>query len=96
MTEKKTLEFRGGIYMSLIPLIIFTVFCVLFFVVFKVFEMEALCMGGALALIIGSFLAKDWGHYWNSVVAGMSDETMNCLALILLVLRCRKVALDCV
>jgi len=42
-------------------------------------------MGGALALIIGSFLAKDWGHYWNSVVSGMSDETMNTLALILLV-----------
>lgn len=82
---KKRLEFRGGILMSLVPLLVFVVFCVLFFVVFKVFEMEALCMGGALALIVGSLLSKDWGEYWDSVVSGMSDNTMNTLALILLV-----------
>lgn len=83
--QKERLEFFGGIWISLIPLLVFVVFCVLFFVVFKVFEMEALCMGGAIALIIGSLFSKSWDKYWDSVVSGMSDNTMNTLALILLV-----------
>ncbi len=83
--QSKKLEFHGGVGMSLIPLLVFVVFCVLFFVVFKVFEMEALAMGGALALIIGSLLSKNWGRYWDAVVSGMADPTMNTLALILLV-----------
>lgn len=83
--ERKPLEFYGSSLMSLVPLIIFVVFCVAFFVVFKVFEMEALCMGGVLALIIGSILSKNWSRYWEAVVRGMSSEMMNTLALILLV-----------
>lgn len=79
------LEFFGGRTMSLVPLLIFVLFCILFFVVFKVFEMDALAMGGIVALIIGSLFAKNWTKYWNSVVKGMSSEMMNMLALILLV-----------
>lgn len=82
---KKTLEFRGSNYLSLVPLIIFVLFCIAFFVVFKVFEMEALAMGGFIALIIGSLLAKNWSNYWDSVVEGMSTEMTNTLALILLI-----------
>ncbi|MCQ1530197.1 Na+/H+ antiporter NhaC family protein [Lutispora saccharofermentans] len=83
--QKKRLEFRGTNLLSLIPLVIFVVFCVAFFVVFKVFEMEALCMGGIIALIIGSLFSKDWAKYWEAVVNGMASPMMNTLALILLV-----------
>ncbi len=83
--ENYKLEFHGGRAMSLIPLLIFVIFCVAFFVVFKVFEMEALAMGGILALIIGSIFSKNWTRYWEAVVTGMSSNMMNMLALILLV-----------
>lgn len=83
--ENYKLEFHGGKAMSLIPLLIFVIFCVAFFVVFKVFEMEALAMGGILAIIIGSVFSKNWTRYWEAVVSGMSSNMMNMLALILLV-----------
>jgi len=83
--KSKKLEFRGGSFFALLPLILFVAVCILLFVVFKVFEMEGLCMGGILVLIIGSLFAKDWSHYWRAVVKGMTSEMMNTLALILLV-----------
>jgi len=83
--ENYKLEFHGGKAVSLIPLLIFVIFCVAFFVVFKVFEMEALAMGGVLAIIIGSVFSKNWTKYWEAVVSGMSSNVMNMLALILLV-----------
>jgi len=83
--ESCKLEFHGGRAMSLIPLFVFVLFCIAFFVVFKVFEMEALAMGGVLALIIGSLFSKNWTKYWEAVVSGMSSNMMNMLALILLV-----------
>ncbi len=45
-TAKEKLTFRGGIFMSLVPVAIFFGFCVILFVWFKAFNMEALAMGG--------------------------------------------------
>lgn len=89
-TEQKQLkeyplQFRGTNYLAVVPLLIFALFCVLFFVVFKVFAMEALAMGGVVALIIGSLLAKSQAKYWDAVIKGMSTEMANTIALILLV-----------
>lgn len=44
--ENNKLEFRGGMFMSLVPVAIFFAFCIILFVVFKAFNMEALAMGG--------------------------------------------------
>ena len=46
MEEKKEerLEFRGGSFFAVLPLILFVVVCIMLFVVFKVFEMEGLCI----------------------------------------------------
>ena len=43
--QKERLEFRGGWGMSFLPAVIFLFFCVLYFVIFKAFEMYALAMG---------------------------------------------------
>ena len=83
--KEKRLEFRGGSFFAVLPLILFVVVCIMLFVVFKVFEMEGLCMGGILVLIVGSLFSKDWSRYWRAVVKGMTSEMMNTLALILLV-----------
>jgi Na+/H+ antiporter NhaC len=79
------LEFRGSNYLSLVPLIIFAVFCVLFFVVFKVFEMDTLAMGGVVSLIAGSLLSKNQSRYWDAVLKGMCSDMAGTIALILLV-----------
>lgn len=74
MEKKKfDVEFHGTNLFALVPLLLFVVFCILFFVVFKTFDMMHLCMGGYVALIIGSLLSKNWGKYWDAVATGMSS-----------------------
>ena len=53
MSEERKLQFRGGIGMSLIPVVIYVFFCMVLFIGFKAFNMEALAVGGFLALLIG-------------------------------------------
>lgn len=77
MDENK-LKFRGGWKTSFIPMIIFFIFCILLFVVFKVFEMHVLAMGGFVGLIIGSLFVsnfEEYGNYWSSVVEGVASRT---------------------
>ena len=83
--KKYDVEFHGTSFFALVPLLLFVVFCILFFVVFKTFDMMHLCMGGYVALVIGSLLSKNWGKYWDAVAVGMSSKIMNELALILLI-----------
>ncbi len=73
---EKKLEFKGGWGMAFIPIIIFLFFCVLYFIVFKAFEMYALAMGAFVGLLIGAIFVKK-GHYanfWNSVYGGVRDS----------------------
>ena len=48
MEERKRypVEFRGGQWWSVVPMLIFLVFCVVYFVGYKVFDMNALAVGG--------------------------------------------------
>lgn len=86
MEEKKyPLEFRGSKAMSFIPLFVMIVFAVYFFGFAGVYDTLALALGGLVALIVGSFFAKDIIAFWNAAIGGMADELGNVLALILLV-----------
>lgn len=72
---EKRLEFRGGWGMAFLPVAIFLFFCVLFFIVFKAFEMHALAMGAFVALMVGAIFVKK-GHYdrfWNAVYDGVKE-----------------------
>ncbi len=73
--SKKRLEFRGGMFMSLIPVVIFFAFCVVLFIVFKAFNMEALAMGGFVALLIGGVFAKSYTKFWDAAISGISSIT---------------------
>lgn len=84
--EDNRLEFRGSWMFSLVPLAVFLISCILFFVVFKVFDMEALAMGGFVGLLLGSLFAKSSGKYWDSVMAGIGDPNSICIVVILLVI----------
>lgn len=86
---EKRLEFKGGWGMSFIPMAIFFVFCIMLFVVFKVFDMHVLAMGGFVGLIIGSLLVKNFEHYemfWDAVLKGVSSPTSVAVVIILLII----------
>ena len=50
---RKKLTFRGGMFFSLVPVVIYVFFCVVLFIIFKAFNMEALAVGGFIALLVG-------------------------------------------
>lgn len=62
MEERKRypVEFRGGQWWSVVPMLIFLVFCVVYFVGYKVFDMNALAVGGFLGLLIGALFCKTY------------------------------------
>lgn len=74
MSQK--IKFRGGWGTAFIPVVIFLFFCVLYFIVFKVFEMHALAMGGFVALISGAIFVKkgNYERYWRSVYEGVQES----------------------
>ncbi|WP_419887579.1 Na+/H+ antiporter NhaC family protein [Neobacillus niacini] len=71
----KRLEFRGGWGTAFIPVMIFLFFCILYFIVFKAFEMYALAMGAFVALMVGSVLVKkgNYDRFWDSVYEGVKE-----------------------
>lgn len=84
MSKENKLTFRGGIYMSLIPVVIYVAFCMLLFIDFKAFNMEALAVGGFLALLIGGIFASSYREFWESAVRGISSITAVSVVIILL------------
>ena len=84
--QKERLEFRGGWGMSFLPAVIFLFFCVLYFVIFKAFEMYALAMGAFVGLLAGGLFVKK-GHYdrfWDAVHKG-ADEAVPIGILLLII-----------
>lgn len=72
----KKLEFRGGWGMAFIPIIVFLIFCVMYFVVFKAFEMYALAMGAFVGLLVGAVFTKkgEYGKFWDAVYEGAKES----------------------
>lgn len=75
MEEKNRLSFRGGMFMSLVPVAIFFAFCIVLFVFFKAFNMEALAAGGFIALLLGGVFCTDYSKFWDSAIRGISSVT---------------------
>ena len=55
---KEKIQFKGGWGIAFIPIVVFLIFCVLYFIVFKAFEMYALAMGAFVGLLIGAIFTK--------------------------------------
>ena len=74
----------GGIGMSLIPVAIYVFFCMVLFIGFKAFNMEALAVGGFLALLIGGVFCTSYSDFWESAIKGISSITSVSVVVILL------------
>ena len=84
MSEERKLQFRGGIGMSLIPVVIYVFFCMVLFIGFKAFNMEALAVGGFLSLLIGGVFCTSYSEFWESAIRGISSITSVSVVVILL------------
>jgi Na+/H+ antiporter NhaC len=82
--KNERLQFHGGMFMSLVPVAIHVFFCVVLFIFFKAFNMEALAVGGFLALLFGGLLCKDYGKFWDSALKGIGSITSVSVVVILL------------
>lgn len=73
--NEEKLEFRGGWGVAFLPVVIFLFFCILYFIVFKAFEMYALAMGAFVALLVGALFAKkgQYDRFWNAVYSGAKE-----------------------
>lgn len=85
-TNQNRLTFHGGMFVSLVPVAIFFAFCVILFIVFKAFNMEALAAGGFIALLLGGILCKDYAKFWDSAIRGISSETSVSIIVIFFVI----------
>lgn len=85
MDDTKPLEFRGGWTMAFLPVLIFLVFCVTYFVVLDAFDMTALAMGGLVALLLGALLATDYTRFWDHVMKGIGSPASVTIIVILMV-----------
>ena len=77
-------DFPGGILASLIPVGIYVFFCVVLFIGFKAFNMEALAVGGFLALLAGGLFCTSYKDFWDSAIKGISSITSVSVVVILL------------
>lgn len=72
-TNNQPLEFRGSMFFSLVPVVIFFAFCAVMFIGLKAFNMEALAMAGFVALLIGGVFAKSYTKFWDAAIKGISS-----------------------
>ena len=72
--------------MAFIPMAIFFVFCVLLFIVFLSYDLHALAMGGVVGLLVGALFAKDYDHYWKSVLDGIASPNSVTIVMIFFVI----------
>ncbi len=84
--RRDLLEFRGGWVVSFIPVAVFLFFCVLYFIIFQVFEMYALAMGALVGLLIGAIFVKpgQYAKFWDAAYEG-AKESIQILILLLII-----------
>lgn len=82
--KAKRITFRGGVTSSLLPVGIYVFFCVVLFIGFKAFNMEALAVGGFLALLAGGLACTSYKDFWDSAIKGISSLTSVSVVVILL------------
>lgn len=69
--------------MAFLPPALFLIVCILYFIVFKAFDMTALAMGGFVSLLVGAVFARNYEQFWQSVMRGIGSDTSVSIIVIL-------------
>jgi Na+/H+ antiporter NhaC len=85
-TDNYQVQFKGTSFLAFIPMMIFLIFCVMYFVIFKVFDMNVLAVGGFIGLLVGALFSKTYEEYWNAVIKGIGSPTSISIVVILLII----------
>ena len=85
MTERDTptLTFRVGLFGAFIAPIIFVISTILFFVVFRAFDMNALTAAALVGLFVAAMFARNYSHFWDSAFRGVASPTSVTLIMLL-------------
>lgn len=78
------LEFRVGLAGAFIAPVIFLTGVIAYFVVYDVFDMNALTASGLIGVLVAALFARSYERFWEWVIAGVSSRTSITLLLILL------------
>ncbi len=77
------LVFRIGLFGAFIAPLIFVVSTIVFFVVFRAFDMNALTAAALAGLFVAAPFARNYQSFWEAVVRGVSSKTSVTLILLL-------------
>jgi Na+/H+ antiporter NhaC len=83
-TGREPLTFRVGLVGAFIAPLIFLVGVIAYFVIYGVFDMNALTASGLVGVLVAALFARSYGRFWDWVIAGVSSRTSITLLLILL------------
>ncbi|MFB2586371.1 Na+/H+ antiporter NhaC family protein [Herbiconiux liukaitaii] len=78
------LKFRIGIVGALVAPFIFLIGVIAYFVIFAVFDMNALTASGLAGILIAALFARKYSRFWEAVISGVSSRPSVTLLLILL------------
>jgi Na+/H+ antiporter NhaC len=78
------LTFRIGMAGALVAPFVFLIGVIAYFVVFAVFDMNALTASGLAGLIIAALFSRKYSRFWDAVISGVSSRPSVTLLLILL------------
>lgn len=77
------LTFRIGMAGAFIAPLVFTVSTILFFVVFRAFDMNALTVSALVGLFVAAPFARGYEQFWKAATRGIASETSVTLFLLL-------------
>lgn len=83
-TTPERLEFRVGTFGAFIAPLCFLVGVFTYFVIFGVFDMNALTASGLAGLLIAALFAKPYARFWEAVISGVASRASVTLLMILL------------
>ncbi|MGC2939920.1 Na+/H+ antiporter NhaC family protein [Brevibacterium sp. FAM 24638] len=78
------MTFRFGLFGAVVPLVVFLAGVITYFMIFEVFDINALTASGLAGLLVGALFARSYSRFWECVITGVSSRGTVSLLLIFL------------
>ncbi len=67
------LRLRGGLVAALVPVAVFFLGAIVYFVILGAFDTNGLTVAGSAGLLVGAFLAHSTSRYWQAAARGVGS-----------------------